>query len=205
MGVCMTANLLANAVYDFLINLGINPYAPSSYTLTVPGLLLSLLSIAILPAVLEELLFRGYVLQALRPHGERNALLLSSLLFAMLHGNVIQIPFAFISGLAFGYLTLRTGNIRAGMLLHCLNNAYAVLSDYGPLFWSDTDQQNLYSLLLYVLVLLAGCAAVWYLYTRTDFFITVSNDGGPALWPRERAKAVWSAPMIIIAFFGLFL
>ncbi|MBR7091654.1 MAG: CPBP family intramembrane metalloprotease [Clostridia bacterium] len=198
MGVCMTANLLANAVYSFFTNIGINPYSPEPATLTWPGLLIALLSVVVLPALLEELLFRGYVLQVLRPHGELNALLLSSLLFGLLHGNVIQIPFAFVSGLAFGYLTLRTGNIWAGVLLHALNNAYATLSDYGPLFFRDENLQNGYSTVLYVLMLLAGCVSVWYLYSRTDFFNGLSNNSGPVLSAGERTKAVWSAPMVIV-------
>ena len=78
----------------------------------------------------EELLFRGYVMQALRTHGDWFAVTVSALLFGLMHGNVEQIPFAFIVGLALGWLLVMTDNIWLCVAVHFANNAVSCLSEY---------------------------------------------------------------------------
>ena len=75
---------------------------------------------ALIPALVEELVFRGWILGSLRPFGERRALLLSALIFGLMHMNLTQAPFAFMLGLLFGFLYLRTGRLWPGMAVHFL-------------------------------------------------------------------------------------
>lgn len=84
------------------------------------------LYLAIFAPLAEELLFRGLLLRVLEPAGKQFAILASSLLFALLHGNVIQIPFAFLVGLVLGYVTVEYSIVWA-IVLHIFNNF--VLSD----------------------------------------------------------------------------
>jgi membrane protease YdiL (CAAX protease family) len=81
---------------------------------------------SILAPVWEELLFRGYVLRALRPYGKRFAILGSALLFGLFHGNLLQTPYAVVMGLVFGYMTVEYSIVWA-ILLHMFNNL--VLAD----------------------------------------------------------------------------
>ena len=81
---------------------------------------------SILAPVWEELLFRGYVLRALRPYGKRFAILGSALLFGLFHGNLLQTPYAVAMGLVFGYMTVEYSIVWA-ILLHMFNNL--VLAD----------------------------------------------------------------------------
>lgn len=48
------------------------------------------------------MLFRGYFLRLLRPYGTWFAVIVTAILFALMHGNILQIPFAFLVGLACG-------------------------------------------------------------------------------------------------------
>lgn len=79
--------------------------------------------IAVQPAVFEELLFRGAALHGYRSLGAKKALLISALMFAMLHMNLQQALYAFLLGVTFAFLVQRTGSIFASMLPHFLINA----------------------------------------------------------------------------------
>ena len=57
----------------------------------------------------REMVYRGYILRTLLPHDKVFAIVVSSAMFALMHGNLLQIPFAFIVGLTCGYLAVKTG------------------------------------------------------------------------------------------------
>lgn len=72
----------------------------------------------------EEILFRGWLLGGLREHwGEFRALLVSALLFSLIHGDPNGAPALFGLGLVFGWVYLRTGSLLACILLHGMWNA----------------------------------------------------------------------------------
>ena len=75
--------------------------------------------VCLLAPVTEEILMRGFALNGLkRTYGSGTALLVSSLLFALLHFNMVQTLSAFICGLILGILYLRTGSLLCCMLAH---------------------------------------------------------------------------------------
>lgn len=74
----------------------------------------------------EELIFRGWILESLRPHGRRFAIVASAVLFGAFHGNLLQGPFAFVLGLVLGYVAMEHG-IWWSIGLHVFNNL--VLAD----------------------------------------------------------------------------
>ncbi len=88
-----------------------------------------LVSVAIIPALLEEMLFRGVILHVLRRYGDGFAIIMTSVLFALLHGNFVQIPFAFAVGLVFAVLTVYSGSIIPSILVHFFNNSISVLQE----------------------------------------------------------------------------
>ena len=108
---------------------------------------LGIIAIVIMAPIVEELLFRGAIEGHLlrkwkHPAG---AIVFSSLVFGVVHGNWVQAPFAFVIGLALGWMYYRTGSLLPGILMHFVNNSTAVLgflitdnpdatmvSEYGP-------------------------------------------------------------------------
>jgi len=91
-------------------------------------LVLVLLTLAVTPAICEEVLFRGFVLSSLHKKSTTWAIVLSALLFGLMHvltANVLAIerflPTTFM-GLILGWLAIRTASIWPGMLLHVLHN-----------------------------------------------------------------------------------
>ena len=135
LAVCILANFATSYLMAFFGLFGIRqPEMPSYLEPTIPSLLLNILALAVLPGVLEELLFRGYFLRLLRPYGGRFAIVVTAALFGLMHGNILQIPFAFLVGLACGWLALRTGRVWPAMLLHFLNNFMCYVEKKWVLF-----------------------------------------------------------------------
>ena len=88
----------------------------------------SLVSVVLLAPLCEELLCRGILLEGLRArYGVTAALIGSSLFFALIHFHPVMVINAFLLGLLFGILTLRTQSIWPAVVLHAFNNAVALL------------------------------------------------------------------------------
>ncbi len=81
-----------------------------------------ILVLAVLAPLLEELVFRRFMIDRMRPYGERLAVVTSALAFGLFHGNFAQFFYAFGLGLVFGYVYLRTGRLRFSAALHMLVN-----------------------------------------------------------------------------------
>ena len=100
--------------------------------MSVPG---GYMVIALLPPVVEEMVFRGCVLRALlqwKPRRRWLMIALSAFIFALIHMNPAQMPHAFLIGLLLGWLYMRTGSIVPGVAYHWANNtaAYALYHLY---------------------------------------------------------------------------
>ncbi len=114
----ITATIMQNAG----LSLSSTP-APSSTFET----LCFILAHAVFAPVLEEILFRGLILERLRRYGDLFAVLTSALLFSLLHASFQSYAYAFISGVIFALLAVYTGSTLAPILVHILNNAISVL------------------------------------------------------------------------------
>ena len=88
---------------------------------------LGIISMALLAPILEELLFRGAIQGYLQKVCKKpwSAIIISSLIFGVVHMNPAQIPFAFLLGMMFGWLYYRTGSLLPGIVGHALNNTIA--------------------------------------------------------------------------------
>lgn len=95
-------------------------------------LLFEILMVAFLPAICEEVFYRGYVLKGLERKGKVYALIISSLLFAIMHANFQQMLYAFLLGLMLGFVVQKTNSLFASITMHATFNIMAVLLSYGP-------------------------------------------------------------------------
>jgi membrane protease YdiL (CAAX protease family) len=127
---------LLQPVEGFLLKLIPMPrFLKSTFDIIVNpnDLLGSLLLAAIVAPLIEEILFRGLILQGfVRNYGAFHGLMLSSLLFGIVHFNPYQFVAGFILGLFIGLLFVRTGSILPGLLVHVLYNG-ALIGASGAL------------------------------------------------------------------------
>lgn len=125
---CMAGNYATNVLVSVMESFGVQLSAPENpVPSSVLGQIMFVIQIAFIPALIEEFALRGVVMQPLRKYGDRFAIVMSALVFALMHGNMIQAPFAFIAGLAIGYFVIATGSIWTGVLIHFANNLFSAL------------------------------------------------------------------------------
>jgi membrane protease YdiL (CAAX protease family) len=91
-----------------------------------------------MPAVFEELAFRGVILTSLtRVMGSTEAGVVSAFMFMVLHLSVPSFPHLLLMGLALAYIRLKSGSVLPGMLLHFTHNLLCVVAEHrvGPHFF----------------------------------------------------------------------
>lgn len=86
-----------------------------------------LLVVAVLPAIFEELFFRGILLGGVKEYGTGFAVLLCGALFALYHQNPAQTAYQFCCGAAFALVAIRSGSIFPTVLSHFCNNAVIIV------------------------------------------------------------------------------
>jgi len=133
---------LADAVYSWVLHC---PWVPSIFTEGVSasslveravggrgamGLGVALLGLAVVPALVEEALFRGFVTAAFRG-SDAAALLAPSVLFALFHLDPAQVAATLWLGLAFGLARLCTGSLVASMTAHAAYNGVVLALTYA--------------------------------------------------------------------------
>ncbi len=95
---------------------------------TSGGLLLVLCAAALLPALVEELMFRGLVTRAFEKRSHAEMVLVPSLLFGMFHLEPTQIAGTIVLGIAFGLTRLYSGSLVPSIVGHAAYNTYVILS-----------------------------------------------------------------------------
>ncbi len=127
-GVCMISNYVAGFISELIQSAGlVETDTTPRLSADALSFALNVLSTAAMPALTEEFVFRGVIMQPLRRYGEHFAVFSSAFLFALAHGTVTGFTFAFLVGLALGYTAVLTGSLWPGVIVHFLNNFYAVV------------------------------------------------------------------------------
>lgn len=119
----------------------------------ISGNLFAILDICLLGPVLEELLFRGVVMRRLQPLGRVFAIVTSSVLFGVLHGDFVQGPSAIAAGLIYGYIAMEY-SIGWAMVLHVANNSLAAVESVTFSWLPGSDRLDDGQLLLGVICLI---------------------------------------------------
>ncbi|NBH71460.1 CPBP family intramembrane metalloprotease [Clostridiaceae bacterium] len=80
------------------------------------------LTTVVVAPVMEELMFRKFLIDRIVPFGQRAAVIVSGVAFGLFHGNFYQFFYACGLGMIFAYLYSSTGRVRYGILLHMMIN-----------------------------------------------------------------------------------
>ena len=107
------------------------PQPTLSYSIDTPAkYIISLISMAVLPAVCEELVFRGVLVNCLKEKGHTFAIIMSSVMFSMFHFSLSQLIYPLCFGIILSIVYLKTKNILFPILLHFINNALTISIQY---------------------------------------------------------------------------
>lgn len=104
--------------------------ADSAEDVNTYPVLLSIVVFAVVPAVVEEFVFRGCMLSAYSKVDVKAGILISSLFFALLHFSFGSVLYGFFFGLLFAVVRLVTDNLAYTMIMHCLFNSINVILSY---------------------------------------------------------------------------
>ncbi len=122
----------------------------ADYSASIPLLLYATL----VGPVAEELVYRGFIMRGLERHGRWFAIIMSSLIFGLMHGDLQQSLFTIGAGLVFGYVAMEY-SLKDSILLHIFNNA--VLGELWPKLIEGLSDTAYVIIVLAILIL---CAAV---------------------------------------------
>lgn len=188
---CLTASFLADLVTSFL------PEKTASSHVIFDGnyfaVFLMFISYAVLPAICEEICYRGYIYKAAQRYGQLYAVIFSSFLFALMHSDIPQIIFAFMCGLIIGSVRKTTGSITLGIIIHFLNNLMSVTSTLIKLYGGNQALVS-YIVTNIAFVLLIICAYI--LHKRNVRLFSFRNSPYP-LTKKDKIIATISCPIFL--------
>ena len=205
LAVCIAGNVITNLLINLLSSTGVKLSQPSDSMAkvdTIPALLLSLVATAIMPALLEEFALRGVIMQPMRKYGMAFAIICSSVVFGVMHGNLIQAPFAFIVGLGLAFFAIKCGSLWIGVIIHMLNNGFSVVMSYLENIASEKTTDT-------ITYIVAGVILVWAIISAIIIFIkdkdlfkketgNIATEDAKLLTAGQKAFAFFvNVPMIV--------
>lgn len=183
--------------------LGVAPVSPdmSIKNFDDPLYLICFIVTAIITApILEEILFRGLILRSLQNFGNVFAIVVSSILFAIFHGNFEQAIPAFFIGFILGMDAIRTNSIIASIIIHALNNGFLVLSQILSNYIDPNIFTLFYSLFL-IIVLVIG----FILYKTDKSSIKIVDNNISGLSKNSRIIEFIKSPFMFVLLCIIFL
>ena len=122
--------------------------------------ILYIVTIALVPAIFEELFFRKALIDFSKKYGKVFAIIISAIIFGLAHMNLSQFIFAFLLGIIFGTIYVYSNDIKLTILLHFLNNGYValftVLLTNGIIGENFVEKFNLIVFIISVIVLIVA-------------------------------------------------
>lgn len=158
--------------------------------------LIGIVSIAVVPALIEEITIRGIIMQPLRKYGDMFAIITSALVFACMHGNLIQIPYTVIGGLLMGYLVVATGSLWPSIILHFINNLYSVIVMTTNDNFGDTVSMISVFVMIFIFVIVGIIGVIKYKKVKYSVELYKNEE---LLTTREKVIAFLGNVPIIIA------
>lgn len=155
----------------------------------------------VVAAVTEEFLFRGLILRGLLAKtSPRRAVLFSATLFAVMHLNPWQMTGAFLLGLIFGWVYLRTRSLALCVVGHGFHNAMSLLASGLPFTVSGFNQPHDPNIVLFQpwwfnLIGVAALAAGAYSFNRRSPVLAWPSSLPAALPPLLPAAPEVSEPL----------
>ncbi len=181
--ICFALMMLGNYVSGVILTLiesytGLQTQNPVEAVVQKMPLWGSFLFVAVVAPIIEEIVFRGILCKRLLPLGEGYAVVLSAAFFALVHGNLYQLFYAFTLGCFFSFVYVKTGKLRYTILYHVtINLVGGVIS---PIIYEKADLEGLAeSFTLHAGNIFPLIAFLWY-------------------WILTTLAAVWGIAIVII-------
>ena len=138
-GVFLAENIFTSLMYELFPEQLDSMNQGMTATLMGDNFLVSILIIALAPAICEEMMFRGFIFSGFRSRYKIVAsVIMVSLIFGIYHTSLIRLVPTAMLGAGFAVIVYYTGSIFPSMVMHFLNNSMAVIGMYYPGVLEDT-------------------------------------------------------------------
>ena len=98
-------------------------------TSSIPMFFVNIVVVALMPAICEEFIFRGVILNGLKSTGKVKMIVLSGLMFSIMHLSLQQSVYQFILGMVLSAIVMITGSIVSSIILHFFNNFFVLFTN----------------------------------------------------------------------------
>ncbi|MGN1303455.1 MAG: lysostaphin resistance A-like protein [Oscillospiraceae bacterium] len=208
LGVQTLAALIAAAVGFILKQFGLESATAdlTAQNNSVWSLLLMYFYACLFGPLLEELLYRGVILQSMKKYNERFAIVLSALIFGLMHQNYQQFILAFMLGLILAAADLRSGSIIPSIVMHIIVNTSGVLmqlamqaADYetfAKVAAGDTNAAMTGNTSFMILVMLNAVFRYGFMFLGIALLIVSIVKGGTVRKPTPAGKSR-GVPMLL--------
>lgn len=198
---------------DYVVGILVVIFDSFGHTLTQPetappntlfACIISFVSTAIVPALCEEFSLRCCSLGLVKKYGKGFGVFCVSLVFGLLHGNVIQLVFATLVGLILGYVTVKTDSIIPAVLIHAFNNGMAAAGDilvYA--FGESADEYSTYAMFAFWFIVGVFCAAILAIKGQLKKEVKTVNYEPYSNSPLKKIATFFFVPGMIIPFLFL--
>lgn len=146
-----------------LIGIDITKFGTPVLNNTPARLIVNIILMAILPAIFEELIYRGLIFSGLKQSGKWFAVLVSAAMFSLMHLSILQLVYPFVMGIIFALVFDKTNCIYYTMLMHFCNNFLVLIVDYfnGIYLFNLTYALSAINIILIVLAAIVGLFLIW--------------------------------------------
>ena len=120
---CFIINIAVSSLFNGVLTFtGYRFSSSGTADYSTLNFVIDILTVAILPAICEEFIHRGVLLQGIKHIGFKKAIIISSVLFGLVHFNIQQVSYAIVVGLILGFVSVVAKNIYPAMIIHFINN-----------------------------------------------------------------------------------
>ncbi|MBE3578727.1 MAG: CPBP family intramembrane metalloprotease [Caldanaerobacter subterraneus] len=177
------SGFLAILTNYFLSKLGKVPVMQIPPAQDLNELIIQLIIFGLVAACCEEIFMRGLVMRSFEMRGSIKSVVITAILFAMLHLNVQNFLSILFLGTILGYVVYRTDSIFAGMIVHFTNNAISTILSY---FISQSGMANV-----------SGVERISIPFSAVLFYGVIAIFSGMILYALLRRLTAMTTPYVI--------
>lgn len=204
---CFAGDYISSVIAMFFEQIGITLTSVPDYEIPTEGtdLFLFAFSTIVPPAIIEEFTMRAVTMQPLRKYGDKFAIVMTALVFGLMHRNAVQGIFAFIAGIVFGYIAVSTNSVWPAVIVHALNNSFSVILSV----LNETNEESankVYAVVISVVTVAGILSAVFFFLSGKRNRL---KNPMPMLPVKEKVSSfLFNVPMVIamliMVFYTLF-
>lgn len=136
---CIGTGMFSSIIYmiysTIFITFGLHiPEPDFSFPKQREFLILFLVYVCLLGPILEEVIFRGFILRSMQKYGNLTAMIVSSLLFSMFHLNLVQFVNPVLMGIVLAFIAIKSQSIFPSIIAHIFNNTITFIAAGISLF-----------------------------------------------------------------------